>query len=214
MPSLEKVPGFLVVPNKNNSEKSLVFDIWITEGSISSPFFFTSPSAREAISKFPSHGLARSTHIGEINYSFAGELSEKMKQKYKTKNNPVFLYELFPYLSHMERNEGIRNQDRFFFENKGIALNLERITLRELLKVSPKAYLAPTGFFSELRESQLIRRGMNVTSARQMFSARQSLQAINRHIKQHKIKNRLSFPNARLRLAQEANKRLRVRRRK
>ena len=210
----EKVPGFLVVPNKNNSEKSLAFDIWITEGSVSNPFFFTSPATREAISKFPRHAAARSTHIGEINYSFAGELSEKMKQKYKTKNNPVFLYELFPYLSHMERNEGVRNQDRFFFENKGIAINLERITLRELLKVSPKAYLAPTGFFSDLRESQLTRRGMKVTSARQMFSARQSLQAINRHIKQYKIKNRPSFPSVRLISAQMANKKIRVRRKK
>jgi hypothetical protein len=82
------------------------------------------------------------------------------------------------------------------------------------LKVSPKAYLAPTGFFSELRESQLTRRGIKVTSARQMFSARQSLQAINQHIKQYKIKNRPPLSSIRLKIAVKANKRIRVRRKK
>ncbi|MEK6958837.1 MAG: hypothetical protein AABW59_02210 [archaeon] len=210
---VQKVPGFLVVPKKGNSLKNLEFDIWVTQGLAANPFFFTSPTAREAISKFPKANSLKSTHLGEISYFSAGEVPKEIEIKYKTKGNPVYLYEMYPYLSNMDRDRGAVHEDRFFFENKGIALNLERIALRELLKVSPKAHLAPSGFFSELREEQLVRRGMKVTSARQMFSARQMLQVINQRIGAYRIKNRLKTPSNAMAFALENKRKIRKRRR-
>ncbi|MFA5125964.1 MAG: hypothetical protein WC462_03095 [archaeon] len=218
---VQNVPGFLVVPKKTNSLERIEFDIWITRGNTANPFFFTNPSARKAIEKFPRHGSLRSTHLGALSYLLNSdeaiqrlmgkEAVERMKEwriENKLGDKPAYCYEFFPYHSRYEEDE-FKGTNRKFFENKGIALNAERIALREILKVSPKAVLVPSLWMTELREDQLKRRGMKITSSKQILSARQILRAINHHIKEYRIKNRPRSSAERFAIALKARKRIR-----
>ncbi|MFA6065301.1 MAG: hypothetical protein WCW44_06065 [archaeon] len=228
---VEKVPGFLVVPQKSNTSSKLDFDIWMTRGSVSNPFFFTNPSMQEAISRFSSNRFstdvaAHSTHLGQVSYhSYSDEelialvgkngleRINQMRVNDKLMGKPLFVYEFFPFQSHFEKNESSRVYgDQHYFEKKGIALNVERIALRELLKVSPKAMLVPSLWMTDDRMNQLKRRGMKIERSKQVISARQVLQGINHYSKVRKVRARPPSPVQRLGLALKAGKKIRVRR--
>ena len=222
----QKVAGFLVVPKKTNSAKRLGFDIWVTTGSRANPFFFTSAIARDAISRFPGYDSSRSTHLGEMDYllhsdelilSLMGkkalERVNKWRVEHKLSGKPVYGYEFFPYQSQFEKNEFNRLvRDKKIFEKKGIALHAERIALRELLKVAPKAVLVPSLYMTDPRMNQLSRRGMKITGANQALSARQVLQVINQKLREVKSKTKFKSPQEKLADVLRTRKRLRQRR--
>jgi hypothetical protein len=220
---IKKVEGILVVPKKTNSAKKLDFDIWVTTSSPSNPFFFSNPAIREAISSFSSHGALRSTQLGELNY-FKPEFSELVVGKkimdkisgqrlgVELKEKPVYMYDFLPFQSEFVQSFSERSKDKFYFEKKGISLFAERIALRELLKVAPNAILVPHLGMTNPRMNQLKNRGMKIERVSQIISAREMLQAITRHIREHRIKNRPKSSTQRLIFALNSGKKLRRRR--
>ncbi len=221
---VQNIPGILVVPNKINSKDKLNFELWISQGTPSNPFFFSNPTIRKAIEEFPRHTSLRSTQLGELNYSFFSEKRveslfgkdsvERIKEwraKNKLGEKPVYEYEYFPYHSKSVKNINIIQEDRAYFSNKGIALFAERIALRELLKLAPNAVLLPSNYMTDLRINQLKRRGMKITQSRQLLSAREVFQVINKHIGEYRIKNRPKLPVQRLAVALKNGRKLRKR---
>lgn len=216
---VQNIPGILIVPKKTNSAEKLTFELWITQNSSSNPFFFSNPSIREAISNFPKHGPMQSTRLGDLEYSLNsdkyfeslfGKLSEKelveKKEKWmaqhRYKDKPVYVYEYFPYLS---------KDERIHFEKRGVALFAEKIALRELLKVSPNAAISPYLWMTDFRMTQLEGRGVKIKSSKQIFSAREVLQTINKHIREYRIKKRPNLSSQRLAVAMKSGRKLRKR---
>ncbi|MEK6958854.1 MAG: hypothetical protein AABW59_02295 [archaeon] len=223
---IQKEPGFRVVPGKKNSVDKMVFDVWITFGSRADPFFFTSPLAREAIQNFPKHSPLQSTNIGEVSYSLLseeyadevyGKRGSKFRQDFREKHGlgdkPAYIYEFFPYNSPLARlSPTAANKERSYFRKRGIALNVERIALRELLKVSPRAMLVPSLYMTGPRVKQLRRRGMDITGSNQILSARNVLEVLNKHKKEYKVEHRIPTPKKRMAFALKAKMKLRRKR--
>lgn len=221
---VQNIPGILIVPRKTNSVEKLAFELWMSYGTSANPFFFSNPAIRKAIETYPRHSSSQSTQLGELSYLLHSEklieslLGKKVVEKnkqWRVENNlgekPVYGYEYFPYDAELEKNKAVVGKDRTHFSNKGIALFAERIALRELLRLAPNAVLLPSLWMTDMRINQLKRRGMEITRAKQLLSAREVFQAINKHIHDYRVRERLDLSSQRLAVAVKSGRKLRKR---
>jgi hypothetical protein len=151
---MAKVAGFLLVPSKDNTEKNINFDVWISERDPRSKLFFTNPSVREAINSFREYKKGISVNMGYYQFS---------RHPSSTQREPVYEYSLSPYINTIGKKDRERRGQEHF-KSKGIAINLEKMVLEELLKISPKAYLTPFMHRSTARIEQFRKHGINLRS--------------------------------------------------
>jgi hypothetical protein len=193
---MEKVMGFRLVPKKTNSSTKLHFDVWITQASPAEGLFYTSPAARRAISKF-SADTNVNKKTGSITYT---------KSKSRLKREPIYSYLFFPFTEPFIDTGNERETKLKIFEKQGIALNLERIALRELLKVSPNAVLYPAYGVTEHRKRQMANRGINAVK---LLDAQEVYTNILSNIRRFRKTKRITLPQARKAFAMQNGLKLR-----
>ncbi|VVB76020.1 Uncharacterised protein [uncultured archaeon] len=202
----QKVLGFLIKPQKANTREKMDFDVLLTRGNISDPFFFTSPKVREVLGA-QSLRSAGPQNAGLLSFQYSGMVSERVWEKHgATKSGPLYLSYIYPF-EHVDEWEAKQ------FKNMGVGLHLERIITRELIRAEPSALISPLFIASDEYAGKLTKRGVRIKQSRFIIPAKRMLQLINQHIREYKINNRPRYTTDRMAIAMKMGKKLRKRRR-
>ncbi len=167
------IPGLKIVEVPGANRRTTKFEFKVTEGSFADPMFYSSPRLREQFKKFP---YLKGRNIGYISYYFYSRES-KMKGvvggRFSVKNYP------FANLNSYSNQSGGGFKEVEEFMGKFIASDLEKKTLREMVKRHGEIEVMPAYHMAQPGRRQMAARGIEIINRRHHTLAGDMISKIN-----------------------------------